>query len=100
RRARELTLASVAKQVGCAESQLSYIESGRRTLHPWLASSLDRLYETGGVINGMVRNLEEPTHQRPDTEILTSDVLLVPSPYGGELMPVPRRDLLAYIGTG
>src|SRR6266511_1417416 len=50
RRARKLTLAAVARRAGCAESQLSYVESGRRQLHRWLAEKLDAIYDTGGII--------------------------------------------------
>jgi hypothetical protein len=40
-----LTLAVVTRQVPCAVSFLSYVESGHRALQPWLAEALDRIYQ-------------------------------------------------------
>lgn len=100
RRARELTLAAAAHHVGCAESQLSCVESGRRTLHPWLATELDRLYETNGMIVDMVHARDRASHHQSDTATLDSNMLLAPTPDGETPMPIDRRDLLAYLGTG
>jgi Helix-turn-helix domain len=58
RKARSLTLATVARQAGCAESFVSYVESGSRKLHPWLAAQLDDIYRTGGVVAALMRGAD------------------------------------------
>src|SRR5215470_3334662 len=61
RKSRHLTLATVARHAGCAESLVSYVESGDRQLHPWLAAKLDELYRTGGVVAALMRATHGPT---------------------------------------
>jgi hypothetical protein len=82
RRSRGLTLASVARQAGCAESLISYVESGRRRLHPWLARQLDGIYRTGGVVAALLRNTER-THTASSTGVSNDDTLVVELPGGG-----------------
>lgn len=99
RKSRHLTLAVVAHRAGCAESLVSYIESGRRRLHPWLAAKLDEIYRTGGVIAALVRDQKPPVSRRPDEES-QRDTLIVELPEGGASMPLSRRELLASLGVG
>lgn len=53
RRAQGLTLAAVARRVGCAASLISQVESGSRSLQPWLASALDALYLGNGAVTAL-----------------------------------------------
>ncbi|NEW29265.1 helix-turn-helix domain-containing protein [Nocardia cyriacigeorgica] len=99
RKSRHLTLAVVARHAGCAESLVSYIESGRRQLHPWLATKLDEIYRTGGVITALMRD-ERPSVSGPRDEVSQKDTLVVELPEGGGLMPLSRRELLASLGAG
>ncbi|MBF6096737.1 helix-turn-helix transcriptional regulator [Nocardia cyriacigeorgica] len=99
RKSRHLTLAVVAHRAGCAESLVSYIESGRRRLHPWLATKLDEIYRTGGVIAALIRDQKPPVSRRPD-EVSQRDTLVVELPEGGASMPLSRRELLASLGVG
>ncbi|WP_280216176.1 helix-turn-helix domain-containing protein [Nocardia cyriacigeorgica] len=99
RKSRGLTLAVVARRAGCAESLVSYVESGRRQLHPWLAAKLDEIYCTGSVITALTRDKRPPVSGRPD-EVSQRDTLVVDLPEGGALMPLSRRELLASLGAG
>lgn len=96
RQSRRLTLASVAHHAGCAESLISYVESGRRQLQPWLADQLDAIYGTGGVIAALVSG----TRTDQAARVSPADVLMVELPEGGVPMPLSRRELLAALGVG
>ncbi|WP_156959412.1 helix-turn-helix transcriptional regulator [Nocardia sp. BMG51109] len=99
RKSRRLTLAVVARQAGCAESLVSYVESGRRQLHPWLAAELDDIYRTGGVIAALMRGTDHGVNGRAGG-VSQSDTLIVELPEGGVSMPLSRRELLASLGVG
>lgn len=105
---RNMTLAAVARQAGCAESLVSYVENGHRGLQPWLAELLDAIYRTGGAISALAcrtdRGSGAPVHAGartglPDADVL-DDVLVVRAPEGGVTMPVSRRELLAGLSIG
>jgi hypothetical protein len=101
RRARKLTLGAVSRRAGCAESLLSYVETGRRHLHPWLAEQLDGIYQTGGILAALVHgDGSGSTSGWPDLGTLGGDVLLVRLPEGGALVPVSRRELLVGLSIG
>lgn len=97
RTTRKLTLAAVARRVGCAESLISYVETGRRQLHPWLAEELDSAYETGGAIAALLRGTRNPATIGVAT---ADDLLVVQLPGGGVAVPLSRRALLAGLGIG
>lgn len=97
RTARHLTLAAVADQAPCSESLLSLVESGRRRLQPQLATRLDDIYRTDGVIAGLARTTQHPStvsHPGP------GDTLMVNLLDGGVPMPMSRRELLTALGLG
>lgn len=100
RTARRLTLAAVARQAGCAESLISYVETGRRQLHPWLAEKLDGIYQTGGAVAALLRATSSPQRQQTLSGYPSSDVLVVQFPEGGAPVPISRRELLAGLGIG
>lgn len=112
RTSRSLTLAAVARQTGCAESLVSYVENGQRQLQPWLAEALDAVYGTGGAITALVPSTDSGrggrAHTGPhtgpsDADVLgdvVDDVLVVRPPEGGATMPVSRRDLLTGLSVG
>lgn len=112
RMSRNLTLAAVARQAGCAESLVSYVENGQRQLQPWLAEALDAAYGTGGAITALVPGTNSRwdgrahtvPHTRPsDTHVrgdVVDDVLVVRLPEGGATMPISRRDLMAGLSIG
>lgn len=62
RTSRNLTLAVVAGQAGCAESLLSYVENGQLQLQPWLAKALDAVYRTGGAITTLASGAHAVPH--------------------------------------
>lgn len=99
RTARCLTLAAVARQAGCAESLVSYVESGGRQLHSWLAARLDDIYHTEGVIAALMRGTSHRSNGGADG-VSQSDMLIVELPGGGISMPLSRRELLASLGVG
>jgi Helix-turn-helix domain len=98
RTARRLTLAAVARRVGCAESLLSLVETGGRQLQPWLAECLDAVYGTSGAVvallDGYASGSQNPRSAR------RGDVLLVRVPGKSLTVPVSRRELLAALGIG
>jgi transcriptional regulator with XRE-family HTH domain len=104
RTARQLTLAAVARQAGCVESTVSYVESyvegGPRRLQPWLAQELDRIYETGGVIAALVSGVGDGPHQDLASGVPESDVFVVLLPQGGGSVLLSRREVLAALGVG
>ncbi|RSM62973.1 hypothetical protein DMH03_13075 [Amycolatopsis sp. WAC 01376] len=100
RRARKLTLAAVARRAGCAESQLSYVESGRRQLHRWLAEKLDAIYDTGGIITSLLAGGDNRTCGSVALRVPDDSVLHVQLPGGGGQVPISRRELLASLGIG
>jgi hypothetical protein len=100
RTSRNLTLAVVARQAGCAESLLSYVESGQRQLQPWLAKALDALYRTGGAITTLASGAHTVPHTGLPSRDVLDDVLVLRLPEGGATMPVSRRDLLAGLSIG
>lgn len=96
RESRRLTLATVGQRAGCAESLISYVESGRRNLQPWLAARLDEIYSTGGVVIALLRSSRNDQAMGvPQAELLTIEL-----PEGGNSMPLSRRELLAALGVG
>lgn len=99
RTARCLTLAAVARQAGCAESLVSYVESGGRQLHSWLAARLDDIYRTEGVIAALMRGTNHRSNGGAGG-VSQSDMLIVELPGGGISMPLSRRELLASLGVG
>ncbi len=100
RTARKLTLAAVARQAGCAESLISYVENGRRQLHPWLAERLDAIYLTGGAVAALLRGAGSGRHDNTIVGCPANDVLFVQSPAGGASVPISRREVLTGLGIG
>lgn len=100
RTARQLTLGAVARQAACAPSLLSYVESGQRRLHPWLAEELDRIYGTGGVIASLMHNTECKPHEKYKCGGLASDIFVALLPKGGIMMPLSRREVLSALAVG
>ena len=100
REARGLTLTAVARQARCALSLLSCIESGHRTLQPWLAKELDRIYATGSVVASLARACGGTSDESPASGTPTRDVFVVVLPQGGVAMPLSRRETLTALGCG
>src|SRR5262249_20047039 len=100
RTSRNLTLAVVARQAGCADSLLSYVENGQRQLQPWLAKALDAVYRTGGAITPLASGAHTLPHTGLPGRDVLDDVLVLRLPEGGATMPVSRRDLLAGLSIG
>jgi hypothetical protein len=100
RTSRNLTLATVARQAGCAESLVSYVEKGQRQLQPWLAEALDAVYGTGGTITTLASGAHTVPHTRLSDANVLDDVVVVRLPEGGATMPVSRRELLAGLSIG
>lgn len=100
RTARRLTLAAVARQANCSVALLSYVESGDRTLQPWLAQALDRIYQTGSVVTSLARSPDCTPQDGSASEGPRTDVLVVQIPQGGVAMLLSRREVLAALGTG
>lgn len=100
RTARQLTLDAVARQARCTQSLISYVESGRRRLHPWLAEELDRIYETGGVVTSLMRNTACKVNDGSHSGDLASDIFVVSLPERGVAMPLSRREVLAALAVG
>lgn len=100
RKSRGLTLASVARPAGCAESLISYVESGNRRLHPWLAGKLDEVYQTGGVVAALMRGANSDVNTTSGLGVPHTDTVVVELPEGGVSMPLSRRELLAALGIG
>jgi hypothetical protein len=96
RTSHRLTLAAVARRIGCAESLISLVETGRRPLQPWLAERLDDLYDMGGTIVALLNAGVRACRGGP----LVDDVLLVRIPSGGVTVSLSRRALLAALGVG
>ncbi|MBF6071314.1 helix-turn-helix domain-containing protein [Nocardia farcinica] len=100
RKSRGLTLAAVARQAGCAESLISYVESGRRRLQPWLAGRLDAIYRTGGAISALTADAGSAVDVSAE-RVSQGELLFVRLPSeGGISMPLSRRELLASLGAG
>jgi len=100
RTARGLTLAVVARQANCSVALLSYVESGDRTLQPWLARALDRIYRTGSVVASLARGADGTPQDSSAPGVSRTDVFLVQLPQGGVVMPLSRREVLTALGTG
>jgi transcriptional regulator with XRE-family HTH domain len=97
RTARRLTLASLAHRVGCTESLLSLVETGKRPLQPWLADQLDQQYGLSGTLAALLEGASaDPTSTRRPAD----DTLLLRLPLGGVTVPISRRALLAAFGIG
>ncbi|MBO3736705.1 helix-turn-helix domain-containing protein [Actinoplanes flavus] len=99
RSGRRLTLDAVTRRVGCAPSLLSQVETGRRSLAPWLATALDLLYDTGGAITALA-DTRGPGDSDRNVRDLGEDVVLVLIPGRGIRVPISRRELLAAAGIG
>jgi Helix-turn-helix domain len=100
RTTRGLTLVVVARQVPCALSLLSYVESGHRALQPWLAEALDRIYRTGSVVASLARGTVGMPQDNPVSRVSKTDVFVVQLPQGGVAMPLSRREVLTALGLG
>lgn len=102
RNARGLTLAAVARRVGCVESLLSQVETGSRVVQPWLARAIDAVFETGGAIAALTATGNtvagrDTGHHLPASE---EDLILVRVPPKGITVPVSRRALLSALALG
>ena len=97
RTARRLTLASLAHRVGCTESLLSLVETGKRPLQSWLADQLDQEYGLAGTLAALVQGA---TAEITGTRQSVDDTLLLRLPFGGVTVPISRRALLAALGIG
>lgn len=100
RTVRGLTLTMVARQAGCDLSLISYVETGRRQLQPWLAGKLDQIYGTGCVVTSLTRGVGDKLHDDSDFGVARADVFVVALPQGGVAMPLSRRELLTTLGLG
>lgn len=104
RRSRNLSMAAVAKQVNCAESLISYVETGKREIQPWLAEKLDAVYGTGGAVVALTISHDERSRASIEpgstAKLPDDDVVVVRIPGGEVTMPVSRRELLAGLGIG
>lgn len=100
RAARRLTLASLADRVGCTESLLSLVETGKRPLQRWLADQLDREYGLAGTLSALLDRPAAPTGSTLDGVGPTDDAVLLRLPLGGVAVPISRRALLAALGIG
>lgn len=100
RTGRRLTLAAIARQAGCVESTVSYVECGHRRLQPWLAQELDRIYETGGMIAALASGVSGKPHEDLASGVPSSDVFVVLLPRGGVSVPLSRREALAALAVG
>lgn len=100
RTARGLTLAAVARQAGCTESLVSYVESGQRQVHPWLAENLDRIYQTGSAVASLARGAGGKPPEGQEFEVPHSDVFVVQLPHGGAALPLSRREVKSALSIG
>jgi hypothetical protein len=100
RAARRLTLASLADRVGCTESLLSLVETGKRPLQPWLADQLDREYSLAGTLSTLLDHPCALTGSTLDGVGPADDAVLLHLPLGGGTVPISRRTLLAALGIG
>ena len=100
RTSRQFTLASMARRVGCNESLLSLVETGKRPLQPWLADELDREYGMGGALSALLPRVSSPARLPADNAKPLDDLLLMHLPLGGFAVPISRRALLAAFGIG
>lgn len=100
REARGLTMTVVARQARCVLSLLSCVESGKRTLQPWLAKELDRIYATGSVVASLARASGGASEENPASGMPTRDVFVVVLPQGGVAMPLSRRETLTALSCG
>ncbi len=99
RQARGLTLAALARRVGCSESLLSQIETGARTLKPQLAADLDVLFGTGETLSALTSGTYAEKSEKHRTP-RPGEFILVRIPRRGLTVPVSRRELLAALGIG
>jgi len=100
REARGLTMTTVACQARCVLSLLSCVESGKRTLQPWLAQELDRIYATGSVVASLARASGGTSEENPASGMPARDVFVVVLPQGGVAMPLSRRETLTALSCG
>ncbi|WP_168801562.1 helix-turn-helix domain-containing protein [Glycomyces buryatensis] len=91
RRGSGMTLAAVASRVGCAVSQISQVETGTRSLKPWLAESLDVVYGTAGMISALAAEAEIGS---------VEEVVAVRIPGENTTLMLSRRQFLTAIGLG
>jgi hypothetical protein len=64
-----------------------------------LASKLDAIYQTGGVVAALMRS-QKQTIENDHAVVLPSETVVVELPEGGVSMPLSRRELLAALGVG
>jgi len=100
RSSRNLTLAAVARRVGCAESLLSQVETGARQLRPWLAEALDIAFLTGGSITALTGGSGTYPGITGSGELQEPEVICVRIPGRGITVPISRRDVLSALGIG
>lgn len=101
RSSRNLTLATVARRVGCAESLLSQVETGTRHLRPWLAEALDVTFHTGGSITALLSSTSTyPGMSTERGDHRESELICVRVPGRGVTVPISRRDVLSALGIG
>jgi hypothetical protein len=94
-----LSMATLAKRVGCGESLISLVETGKRPLQPWLAERLDVEYGTGGTLAALL-NGGSSTDDQEITKKPSGDVLVIQVTHRGRVATVSRRELLAALGIG
>ena len=63
---RHVSLREAARRAGCSAGYLSNVASGRKPLTPSLAASLDRAFETGGMLTAYALRPEREHPQGPD----------------------------------
>jgi len=65
---RHISLREAARQAGCSAGYLSNVATGRKPLTPSLAASLDRAFNTRGMLTAYALHPEHerPRPQRPD----------------------------------
>lgn len=112
RKDRGLTLATVAREVGCTESLLSLVETGRRSAQPWLLHALDTRFAASGAVLALARATQTRSEQRPESGgnppqemlMVTIDNLEPPdSPDTHASRPgvaISRRTMLAALAVG
>jgi hypothetical protein len=86
----------VARRVGCAASLISQVESGSRSLQPWLACALDAMYAG----NGVVIALGTPRQVAEAGFADTGETVVVRMPGEEGLLVMSRRNALLALSLG